>query len=69
MPQGDPEETDLFLLLMALLCPDLDAMYTNAMFPSEGRYCRWFQGPFAPPPALPMSAWLTFAEDGSVAKQ
>ncbi|KAI0893616.1 hypothetical protein F4806DRAFT_144679 [Annulohypoxylon nitens] len=67
-----PAETDLCLqnkFLSASLCTDIDASYTNVTLPSLGWYCCWFQGPFAPPPALPVSAWLTFAEDGSVANR
>ncbi|KAI6084884.1 hypothetical protein F4821DRAFT_163310 [Hypoxylon rubiginosum] len=72
MPQGDPGEVDLCLqrkFLSALLCSDIDTTYTNVTLPSAGWYCCWYQGPFAPPPALPTSAWLTFAEDGSVANR
>ncbi|XXG96069.1 hypothetical protein Hte_002346 [Hypoxylon texense] len=43
--------------------------YTNVTLPTEGWYCCWQQGPYAPPPAVPVSAWLTFAEDGSVANR
>ncbi|KAI2604139.1 uncharacterized protein GGS25DRAFT_534612 [Hypoxylon fragiforme] len=70
MPQDDPPETDLCLqrkFLTAERCEDIDPAYTNATLPSAGWYCCWQQGPFTPPPALPVSAWLTFAEDGSVA--
>ncbi|KAI1372318.1 hypothetical protein F4677DRAFT_449440 [Hypoxylon crocopeplum] len=72
MPQADPPETDLCLqrkFLSASLCLDIDPTYTNETLPSIGWYCCWYQGPFAPPPALPVSAWLTFAEDGSVANR
>ncbi|KAI1459878.1 hypothetical protein F4805DRAFT_419022 [Annulohypoxylon moriforme] len=71
-PQDGPNETDLCLqnkFLSASLCSDIDASYTNVTLPGLGWYCCWFQGPFAPPPALPVSAWLTFAEDGSVANR
>ncbi|KAI4862536.1 hypothetical protein F4820DRAFT_430106 [Hypoxylon rubiginosum] len=71
-PQADPPEQDLCLqrkFLSALLCEDIDAAYSNVTLPSLGWYCCWAQGPFAPPPALPVSAWLTFAEDGSVANR
>ncbi|OTB02673.1 hypothetical protein M426DRAFT_322435 [Hypoxylon sp. CI-4A] len=73
LPQeGGPDETDLCLqrkFLSAELCSDIDTSYTNETLPSLGWYCCWFQGPFAPPPALPVSAWLTFADDGSVANR
>ncbi|KAI2622392.1 hypothetical protein GGR54DRAFT_598370 [Hypoxylon sp. NC1633] len=71
-PQAEPPETDLCLqrkFLSALLCSNVDATYTNETLPAAGWYCCWFQGPFAPPPALPVSAWLTFADDGSVANR
>ncbi|KAI1393005.1 uncharacterized protein F4822DRAFT_148034 [Hypoxylon trugodes] len=71
-PQSDPPETDLCLqrkFLTADLCSDIDATYTNETLPGLGWYCCWFQGPFTPPPALPVSAWLTYAEDGSVANR
>ncbi|KAI8964618.1 hypothetical protein F5Y11DRAFT_315490 [Daldinia sp. FL1419] len=71
-PQADPPETDLCLqrkFLSANLCSEIDPTYTNETLPGLGWYCCWHQGPFAPPPALPVSAWLTFAEDGSVANR
>ncbi|KAI1770810.1 hypothetical protein F4818DRAFT_431996 [Hypoxylon cercidicola] len=71
-PQADPPETDICLqrkFLSAEVCSDIDAMYNNATLPSFGWYCCWYQEPFAPPPALPISAWITFAEDGSVANR
>ena len=57
-PQDDPPETDLCLqrkFLSALLCEDIDATYTNETLPSLGWYCGWYQGPFLPPPAVPVS--------------
>ncbi|OTA94983.1 hypothetical protein M434DRAFT_394195 [Hypoxylon sp. CO27-5] len=71
-PQADPPETDLCLqrkFLSASLCSDIDPTYNNETLPGLGWYCCWYQGPFLPPPALPTSAWLTFAEDGSVANR
>ncbi|KAI1414160.1 hypothetical protein F5Y13DRAFT_198078 [Hypoxylon sp. FL1857] len=71
-PQADPPETDLCLqrkFLTADLCSDIDPTYSNETLPGLGWYCCWYQGPFTPPPALPVSAWLTFAEDGSVANR
>lgn len=57
-PQADPPETDLCLqrkFLSALRCEDLDPTYTNVTLPDQGWYCCWYQGPFLPPPALPVS--------------
>ncbi|KAI0106864.1 hypothetical protein F4814DRAFT_429252 [Daldinia grandis] len=57
-PQEDPPETDLCLqrkFLSANLCSEIDATYTNATLPGLGWYCCWYQGPFVPPPALPVS--------------
>ncbi|KAI0380274.1 hypothetical protein F5Y04DRAFT_257816 [Hypomontagnella monticulosa] len=71
-PQADPPETDLCLqrkFLSAELCSDIDPTYSNATLPAAGWYCCWYQGPFLPPPAVATSAWLTFAEDGSVANR
>ncbi|KAI5857362.1 hypothetical protein GGS23DRAFT_345734 [Durotheca rogersii] len=70
-PQEEPE-VDLCLqrkFLGAELCQDIDTSFSNETLPALGWYCCWYQGPFAPPPALPVSAWLTFAEDGSVANR
>ncbi|KAL7623603.1 hypothetical protein AAE478_005155 [Parahypoxylon ruwenzoriense] len=58
MPQDDPPETDLCLqrkFLSALLCRDIDPTYNNVTLPDLGWYCCWYQGPFAPPPAQPVS--------------
>ncbi|KAI1401739.1 hypothetical protein F4819DRAFT_457070 [Hypoxylon fuscum] len=71
-PQADPPEYDLCLqrkFLSALQCDDIDPTYSNETLPALGWYCCWHQGPFAPPPAGPVSAWLTFAEDGTVANR
>ncbi|KAI1105749.1 hypothetical protein F4804DRAFT_303426 [Jackrogersella minutella] len=68
----DPPEQDLCLqnkFLSAQLCSEIDPSYTNVTLPAAGWYCCWYQGPFLPPPALPTSAWLTFAADGSVANR
>ncbi|KAI1463121.1 uncharacterized protein F4812DRAFT_447723 [Daldinia caldariorum] len=57
-PQADPPETDLCLqrkFLTADLCSDIDSTYTNETLAGFGWYCCWYQGPFAPPPALPVS--------------
>ncbi|KAI1207016.1 uncharacterized protein F4807DRAFT_436683 [Annulohypoxylon truncatum] len=71
-PQDGGGEQDLCLqqkFLSALECSDLDPSYTNVTLPSAGWYCCWYQGPFLPPPALPVSAWLTFSENGTVANR
>ncbi|KAI0007127.1 hypothetical protein F4779DRAFT_593440 [Xylariaceae sp. FL0662B] len=66
------QETDLCLqrkFLSAELCTDIDPSYSNETLPTLGWYCCWYQGPFAPPPATPVSAWLTFDDDGNVANR
>ncbi|KAI1080753.1 hypothetical protein F5B20DRAFT_93610 [Whalleya microplaca] len=66
------EEVDLCLqrkFLSAGLCSDLDPSYTNETLPGVGYYCCWAQGPFAPPPATAVSAWLNFDENDNVANR
>ncbi|KAI2467568.1 hypothetical protein F4781DRAFT_401356 [Annulohypoxylon bovei var. microspora] len=71
-PQGSPYDPDICLqrsFLSASLCSDINPAYTNDTLSDFGWYCCWYQVPAAPPPAMPVSAWLTFAEDGSVANR
>ncbi|KAH8600795.1 hypothetical protein B0O99DRAFT_589683 [Bisporella sp. PMI_857] len=66
------EDPDICLqrnFLSAPLCADVNPAYTNETLPAFGWYCCWYQGPFAPPPAVPTSAWLTFDENGAVANR
>ncbi len=57
-PQDDPPETELCLqrkFLSAELCSNIDPTYNNETLPGDNWYCCWYQGPFTPPPALPVS--------------
>lgn len=43
------------LFLSSSFCSTKDPSYTNVTLPAAGYYCCWAQGPFAPPPAQPLS--------------
>ena len=43
------------VFLSAPNCDAVNSTYTNATLPDAGYYCCWAQGPFAPPPAVPVS--------------
>ncbi|KAI5928777.1 hypothetical protein F4810DRAFT_705709 [Camillea tinctor] len=72
VPQDPPIDSDTCLqrnFLSASLCSDIDSSYNNATLPALGWRCCWYQGPFAPPPALPVSAWYLPGEDNTVANR
>ena len=59
VPQDNPpvdSETCLQRnFLSASLCSNIDPSYNNETLPGLGWNCCWYQGPFLPPPALPVS--------------
>ncbi|KAI0603265.1 hypothetical protein F4775DRAFT_587782 [Biscogniauxia sp. FL1348] len=72
MPQGDPVGTETCLqrnFLSAGQCSDIDPSYNNETLPAAGWLCCWYQGPFLPPPALPVSAWFLIGDDNTVANR